>query len=61
MPSIRSKELDKVYTFTVGGMSIQCSALSYVYNSLRNATNPNGMLAAKAIYLYWKESKAYFG
>ena len=61
MPSIRSKELDKVYTFTVGGMSIQCSALSYVYNSLRNATSPNGMLVAKAIYLYWKESKAYFG
>lgn len=59
--SIQSNELNKVHTFKLGNISIECSALSYVYSSLRNATNEKGMLASKAIYLYWKESKAYFG
>lgn len=61
LTSIRSNELDKVHTFKIGERTVKCSALSYVYSSLKNATNEKGMMASKAIYLYWKESKAYFG
>ena len=61
IPSIRSNQLDIVHTMVVGNLTIKCSALSYVYASLKNAKNTNGMLASKALYLYWKESKAYFG
>lgn len=61
IPSIRSNQLDIVHTMAVGNLTIKCSALSYVYASLKNAKNTNGMLASKALYLYWKESKAYFG
>lgn len=61
LASIKSNDLDKVHVFKVGNITIKCSALSYVYSSLKNGTDKNGVLAAKAIYLYWKESKAYFG
>ena len=61
IPSIRSNQLDIVHTMAVGNLTIKCSALSYVYASLKNAKNANGMQASKALYLYWKESKAYFG
>ena len=59
--SIPSNKLDKVHTFKLGDTTIKCSALSYVYSSLKNATNQKGMMASKALYLYWKESKSYFG
>lgn len=61
VPSIPSNKLDKVHTLKLGGITIKCSALSYVYSSLKNATNQKSMMASKALYLYWKESKAYFG
>ena len=59
--SIPSNKLNQVYTFKLGDITIKCSALSYVYSSLKNATNQKGMMVSKALYLYWKESKAYFG
>lgn len=59
--SIPSNKLDKVHIFKLGDITIKSSALSYVYSSLKNATNQKGMMASKALYLYWKESKAYFG
>lgn len=61
LTSIPSNRLNQVHTFKLGGITIKCSALSYVYSSLKNATNQKGMMVSKALYLYWKESKAYFG
>ena len=61
LTSISSNRLNQVHTFKLGGITIKCSALSYVYSSLKNATNQKGMMVSKALYLYWKESKAYFG
>ena len=61
LASIRSNELNQVHTFKIGDRTLKCSALSYVYSSLKNAKNQKGMMASKALYLYWKESKAYFG
>ena len=61
LTSIRSNEFNQVHTFKIGDRTLKCSALSYVYSSLKNAKNQKGMMASKALYLYWKESKAYFG
>ena len=61
LTSIPSNKLNQVHTFKLGGITIKCSALSYVYSSLKNATNQKGMMVSKALYLYWKESKTYFG
>lgn len=55
---IKSYNLDKFYTFSLGGTTIKACALSYIYSSLKFNISPD---VSKALYLYFKESKAYFG
>lgn len=56
--NINSNSLDKFYTFTIGGTSIKACALSYAYSAIEYNIAPE---FAKSLYLYFKESKAYFG
>ena len=63
VPSISSSKLDVTHTVKYGDLEFKVSALSWVRGVLNKgdaieATTSN---VAKAIYLYWKESKAYFG
>lgn len=56
--NIKSNKLDEYNIFSLGGSTIKACGLSYVYSSLKFNTSPD---VSKAIYLYFKESKAYFG
>lgn len=55
---IKSYNLDKFYTFSLGGTTIKACALSYIYSSLKFNISPD---VSKALYLYFKESREYFG
>lgn len=56
--NIKSNRLDEYYTFSLGGCKIKACGLSYIYSSLKFNISQE---VSKALYLYWKESKAYFG
>lgn len=56
--NIKSNRLDEYYTFSLGGCEIKACGLSYIYSSLKFNISQD---VSKALYLYWKESKAYFG
>lgn len=56
--NIKSNRLDEFYTFSVGGSTTKGCALSYIYSSLEQNVATD---MSKALYLYFKESKAYFG
>ena len=62
IPNIASGNLDKTYTVTAGGITIQYSAMSYVYTQL-GKTDLDSDLAntLKALYLYNQEANAYYG
>ena len=57
--NIKSNELDKEHVFEVGGTKVKASVLYYVYAALYS-NSPTATPIAKSIYLYFKESKAYF-
>lgn len=59
--SILSNKLDETHLIKIGNLTIECSALSYVYQAIKTKPNSPDGLVSKAVYLYWKESKAYFG
>lgn len=63
VPSIPSNKLDVTYTVKYGDLEIKVSALSWVRGVINkgDAMDKTTSNIAKAIYLYWKESKAYFG
>lgn len=56
--NIKSNRLDEYYTFSLGGCKIKACGLSYIYSSLKFNISQD---VSKALYLYFKESKAYFG
>lgn len=56
--NIKSNRLDEYYTFSLGGCKIKACGLSYIYSSLKFNISQD---VSKALYLYWKESKSYFG
>lgn len=56
--NIKSNRLDEYYTFSLGGCEIKACGLSYIYSSLKFNISQD---VSKALYLYWKESKSYFG
>ena len=61
VPAIKSNKLDEIYTIQINGLEVQCSALSYMYSFLRYSTNEVDTAVAKALYIYYLRSKAYFG
>lgn len=63
VPSIASNKLGVMHTVKVGDLEFKISALSWVVAVLskENTMETSTIDIAKAIYLYWKESKAYFG
>ena len=56
--NIKSNKMDEFYTFSLGGTSIKACGLSYVYVSLKSNVADD---ASRALYLYFKASKEYFG
>ena len=62
-PAIASNKLDVMHTVTCGDLEFKVSALSWVRSILSkgDAVEADTSNVAKSIYLYWKESKAYFG
>lgn len=56
--NIKSNKMDEFYTFSLGGTSIKVCGLSYVYVSLKSNVADD---ASRALYLYFKASKEYFG
>ena len=61
IPAVQSNKLDEEHIVQVGNLKMTCSALSYVYTCLKNSAVTNDINVAKAIYLYFLRSKAYFG
>lgn len=61
IPAVQSNKLDEEHIVQIGDLKMTCSALSYVYTCLKNSTVTNDINVAKAIYLYFLRSKAYFG
>ena len=59
--SIPSNKLDVIHTIKIGDLSIECSALSFVYSAINSNSNSMNALVSKALYIYFKQSKAYFG
>ena len=59
--SIYSNKLDVTHTIQIGNLSIECSALSYAYSAIKNNPNSLNALVSKALYIYFEQSKAYFG
>lgn len=60
--SIPSNKLDITHVVKIGGLEFKVSALSWVRSIINkgSAVEDTTSNVAKAIYLYWKESKAYF-
>ena len=59
---IKAQDLDKTYTITVGGLTIQYSGLSYINTVINNPATAGEALVnvAKAIFAYNKRAEAYF-
>lgn len=56
--NIKSNRLNEFYTFSLGGITVKACALSYIYSSIKYNIADG---ATKALYLYYNESKKYFG
>lgn len=56
--NIKSNRLNEFYTFSLGGTTVKACALSYIYSSIKYNIADG---ATKALYLYYNESKKYFG
>jgi hypothetical protein len=57
---IAAKNLDTMFTFQVGDISVSYGAMTYVYNML-NRNDPLTVNLVKAIYGYHVAAKNYFG
>ena len=59
---IAAKNLDDAHTFTVGGLTVEYSALSYVNNVLAKADSMNAELVAvcEALYYYNDAANTYY-
>ena len=62
LTDIAAKDLDTAYTFTAGGLTVACSALSYVSSVVRNADTMDANLVrvCKALFAYNETANAYF-
>ena len=58
---IVAKDLDTLYTFTIGGESFKYSVLDYAAAILESNMSPDAQNLAKALYLYNQAANAYFG
>lgn len=56
--NIKSNRLNEFYTFSLGGTTVKACTLSYIYSSIKYNIADG---ATKALYLYYNESKKYFG
>lgn len=56
--NIKSNRLNEFYTFSLGGTTVKACALSYIYSSIKYNIADD---ATRALYLYYNESKKYFG
>lgn len=56
--NIKSNRLNEFYIFSLGGTTVKACALSYIYSSIKYNIADG---ATKALYLYYNESKKYFG
>ena len=54
-------ELDEVHNFTVGGLNVACSALTYVEMALKSAHGEDVKDMVKALYAFYTAAEAYFG
>jgi hypothetical protein len=59
--NIVAKDLDTLYTFTIGGESFKYSVLDYAAAILDSHMGENAENLAKALYLYNQAANAYFG
>ena len=57
---IAAKDLDEMFEFSVGGLTVTYGALSYV-NSKLSSTDENTVNMAKALFAYYQAAEAYFG
>ena len=56
---IAAKNLDEMFEFSVGGLTVTYGALSYV-NSKLSSSNENTVYMAKALFAYYQAAEAYF-
>ena len=56
---IVAKDLDEMYEFSVGGLTVTYGALSYVNNRIAS-NNPATVNMVKALYAYYIAAEAYF-
>ena len=56
---IAAKDLDEMFEFSVGGLTVTYGALSYV-NSKLSSTDENTAHMARALYAYYLAAEAYF-
>ena len=63
VPSIPSNKLDVMHTVVCGGLEFKVSALSWVRSIINKGSSveESTLNVAESIYLYWNESKKYFG
>lgn len=60
--NIAAKDLDKTYTICIGGITLKCSALSYVKDTLANEQASVALQnVVKALYSLSVEAEKYFG
>lgn len=63
VPSIPSNKLDVMHTLVCGDLEFKISALSWVRSIINKGSSveESTLNVAESIYLYWNESKKYFG
>lgn len=63
VPSIPSNKLDVMHTVVCGDLEFKISALSWVRSIINKGSSveESTLNVAESIYLYWNESKKYFG
>ena len=61
LDNLAAKNLDKMHTFSVGGLSLNYGVMSYIHNIVFSAPSEAAVNAAKALYAYHVAMKAFFG
>ena len=57
---IAAKDLEKMFSIQVGGITVKYGALSFV-NSKANGSNALEANISKALYVYWQAADSYLG